>query len=81
MYRAPAARAAAARNAGRWTPCRDPAAPLVLMGSWIRAPPAACRPRAARGALVSSAAVSGGRIPERARRLPLFGAFGHDIKK
>lgn len=27
--------------AGRRTPCRDPAAPLVLMGSWIHTPP--CR--------------------------------------
>lgn len=62
--------------AGRRTPCRDPAAPLVLMGSWIHTPLAVSRPCAARGALVSSAAASGGRMPERARHMPLFGAFG-----
>lgn len=62
--------------AGRRTPCRDPAAPPVLMGSWIHAPPAVSRPCAARGALVSSAAASGGRMPERSRHMPLFGAFG-----
>lgn len=33
--------------AGRRTPCRDPAAPLVLMGSWIHTPPAVSRPCAA----------------------------------
>lgn len=62
--------------AGRRTPCRDPNAPRYLAGSWIRAPPAACRPHAARGALISSAAASGGRMPERARHMPLFGALG-----
>lgn len=62
--------------AGRRTPCRDPAATLVLMGSWIHAPPAVSRPCAARGALISSAAASGGRMPERARHMPLFGALG-----
>ena len=62
--------------AGWRTPCRDPAATLVLMGSWMYAPPAVSRPCAARGALVSSAAASGGRMPERARHMPLFGALG-----
>ena len=71
----PAAPATGVRVAGR-TPCRDPAAPRYLAGSWIRAPPAACRPHAARGALISSAAASGGRMPERARHMPLFGTFG-----
>lgn len=81
MCRAPAAPATGVRDAGRRTPCRDPAAPRYLMGSWIRAPPAAPRPRAVHGALISSAAASGGRMSERARRMFLFGAFGHDIKK
>ena len=68
--RDPAAPATGVRVAGR-TPYRDPAAPRYLTGSWIRAPSAACRPHVTCGALISSAAASGGRMPERPPYAPI----------
>lgn len=54
--------------AGRRTPCRDPAAPLVLMGSWIHAPPAVSRPCAARGPKGANGRAAGGPPANRERR-------------
>ena len=68
--RDPAAPATGVRVAGR-TPYRDPAAQRYLTGSWIRAPSVACRPHVTRGALISSAAASGGRMPERPPYAPI----------